>query len=121
MRRTEDARMQQCGHKSGHLSFPNQSKKETTMSTHRLFALVMVVAVCVLSACAAQVQPPALPAAAPTALPAPDKPITLRLAVADAQDRPSQPYVLAFIDQVKARSHGSITVEPVWQAGDDTF
>ena len=91
------------------------------MSTHRLFHLLMVVAVCVLSACASQVQPTSLPAAAPTAMLAQDKPITLRLAVADAQDRPSQPYVLAFIEQVKSRSNGNITVEPVWQAGDDTF
>jgi TRAP-type C4-dicarboxylate transport system substrate-binding protein len=49
------------------------------------------------------------------------KPITLRLAIADAQDRPSEPYVLAFIDQVKSLSNGNITVEPVWNAGDDTF
>jgi TRAP-type C4-dicarboxylate transport system substrate-binding protein len=91
------------------------------MSMHRLFHLLMVVAVCVLSACASQVQPTSMPASAPTAMRAQDKPITLRLAVADAQDRPSEPYVLAFIEQVKSRSNGSITVEPVWNAGDDTF
>ena len=91
------------------------------MCTRRLFALLMAVAVCVLSACASQVQPTSMPASAPTAMRAQDKPITLRLAVADAQDRPSQPYVLAFIEQVKSRSNGNITVEPVWQAGNDTF
>jgi TRAP-type C4-dicarboxylate transport system substrate-binding protein len=91
------------------------------MSTHRLFHLLMVVAVCVLTACASQVQPTSMPASAPTAMLAQNKPITLRLAIADAQDRPSEPYVLAFIDQVKSLSNGNISVEPVWNAGDDTF
>jgi TRAP-type C4-dicarboxylate transport system substrate-binding protein len=91
------------------------------MFMHRLVALVLVVAVCMLSACASQVQPTAIPASAPTAMLAQAKPITLRLAVADEQDRPSEPYVLAFIEQVKSLSNGNITVEPVWQAGDDTF
>ena len=46
--------------------------------------------------------------------------ITLRLAVSDGGGRPSEPYVLEFIEQVKTISNGSITIEPIWQAGDDT-
>jgi WD40 repeat protein len=46
--------------------------------------------------------------------------ITLRLAVSDGGGRPSEPYVLEFIEQVKTISNGNITIEPIWQAGDDT-
>jgi len=46
--------------------------------------------------------------------------ITLRLAVSDGGGRPSEPFVLEFIEQVKTISNGRITIEPIWQAGDDT-
>ena len=46
--------------------------------------------------------------------------IILQLAVADAPGRPSEPYVLEFIEQVKTLSDGDITIEPIWQAGSDT-
>ena len=46
--------------------------------------------------------------------------ITLQLAVADGPGRPSEPYVLEFIEQVKTLSDGDITIEPIWQAGSDT-
>jgi TRAP-type C4-dicarboxylate transport system substrate-binding protein len=46
--------------------------------------------------------------------------ITLRLAVSDGGGRPSEPYVLEFIEQVKTISNGNMTIEPIWQAGDDT-
>jgi len=42
--------------------------------------------------------------------------ITLHLAVADKGGRPSEPYVLAFIDQVKTLSNGTMTIEPTWSA-----
>ena len=45
---------------------------------------------------------------------------TLRLAVADAPGRPSEPYVLEFIEQVKTLSEGDMNIEPIWQAGSDT-
>jgi TRAP-type C4-dicarboxylate transport system substrate-binding protein len=48
------------------------------------------------------------------------KPVTLRMAVADAQGNPSEPYVNEFIDQVKTRSGGAIIIEPTWDAGADT-
>ena len=47
-------------------------------------------------------------------------PVSLRLAVADDQGRPSEPYVLEFIQQVETLSDGSITIEPIWGAGYDT-
>jgi TRAP-type transport system periplasmic protein len=50
-----------------------------------------------------------------------DDPITLRLAVADAEYRPSTPFVLEFIERVNTLSSGSITIEPIYQAGNDTF
>jgi len=46
--------------------------------------------------------------------------ITLHLAIADALGRPSEPYVLEFIEQVETLSNGDITIEPIWQAGSDT-
>ncbi len=47
--------------------------------------------------------------------------LTLRFAVSDEQGRPSEPYVLEFINQVKTLSKGSITIEPIWDAGAETF
>jgi TRAP-type C4-dicarboxylate transport system substrate-binding protein len=81
------------------------------MSTNRLFYLLIVIAVVLVSACAPQV----------AVTPAPQDQselITLRLAVADPRGRPSEPYVLEFVEQVKALSNGNITVEPVWDAGE---
>lgn len=46
--------------------------------------------------------------------------VTLRLAVSDGQRRPSEPYVMEFIAQVKTLSNGKITIEPTWDAGSDT-
>lgn len=50
-----------------------------------------------------------------------NEPVTLCLAVADEQGRPSEPYVLEFIQQVETLSGGNITIEPVWDAGSETF
>jgi TRAP-type transport system periplasmic protein len=47
--------------------------------------------------------------------------ITLRFAVSDQEGRPSEAYVLEFIAQVKTLSNGNITIEPIWDAGADTF
>src|SRR5690242_18430671 len=52
---------------------------------------------------------------------APSKAITLRLAIADQDKRPSAPYVREFADQVKTLSQGSLTIELVWDAGGGTF
>jgi TRAP-type C4-dicarboxylate transport system substrate-binding protein len=49
-----------------------------------------------------------------------EDPLTLRLAVADDVDRPSDPYVRAFVDEVATRSDGTLTIEPVFDAGRDT-
>jgi TRAP-type C4-dicarboxylate transport system substrate-binding protein len=46
--------------------------------------------------------------------------VTLRLAVADKGGRPSEPYVLEFIEQVKTLSNGNIIIEPSWDAGTAT-
>ena len=75
------------------------------MYTNRLLYLLMI-AVLMLTACA--------PGSA-----ARDEPISLRLAVADAEGRPSDPYVREFIEQVKILSNGKITIEPIWEAGAD--
>ena len=80
----------------------------------RFFLLLTIL---LLTACAPQVAATSIPTSAPSATAAPDKPITLRLAVSDAQGRPSEPYVLEFIDQVKTLSNGNITIEPTWDAG----
>jgi TRAP-type C4-dicarboxylate transport system substrate-binding protein len=45
---------------------------------------------------------------------------TLHLAVADQGGRPSEPYVLEFIEQVRTLSNGDITIEPIWEAGNAT-
>ena len=45
---------------------------------------------------------------------------TLRFAVADQGGRPSEPYVLEFVEQVKSLSNGGINIEPIWDAGEGT-
>ena len=50
-----------------------------------------------------------------------DEAITLRLAVSDREGLPQiDPYVTEFIEQINTLSNGSITIEPIWRAGDDT-
>ena len=90
------------------------------MYTHRLFHLLLLIALLAVTACAPQLAPTAESTAVPAATQAESERITLRLAVADAQDRPSTPYVLEFIKQVKTRSGGNITIEPIWDAGATT-
>jgi TRAP-type C4-dicarboxylate transport system substrate-binding protein len=80
----------------------------------RFFLLLTIL---LLTACAPQVAATSIPASAPSATAAPDKPITLRMAVSDAEGRPSEPYVLEFIEQVKTLSDGNISIEPTWDAG----
>jgi TRAP-type C4-dicarboxylate transport system substrate-binding protein len=47
--------------------------------------------------------------------------ITLRLAIPDQQGSSNiEPYVTELIAQVKTLSKGSITIEPIWDAGNDT-
>ena len=90
------------------------SKKRQTA---RVWPLLGGVLCLLLLAACAPVQPPAAAdaAAAPAAAP-----IALQFAVSDADQRPSAPYVNEFIDQVKSLSNGSITIEPVWDAGSNT-
>jgi TRAP-type C4-dicarboxylate transport system substrate-binding protein/uncharacterized protein with WD repeat len=45
---------------------------------------------------------------------------TLRFAVADQGGRPSEPYVLEFIEQVKILSNGNLLIEPIWDAAPDS-
>ena len=80
---------------------------------NRFFYLSIVMALLIVTACAPQV--PATPATQP-----PIEPVTLRLAVADQQGRPSDPYVREFIEQVNTLSNGSITIQPIWDAAADT-
>ena len=87
--------------------------------TFLLFAVILI------TACAPQAMPQVSPTAiVPTATMEASsvqaKPMTLRLAVSDEQGRPSEPYVIEFIEQVKTRSGGSIIIEPVWDAGAKT-
>src|SRR5215212_2568238 len=89
------------------------------MFTHRLFTLLIVITLLVVTACAPQVAATAIPTSVPATLAIQDEPITLRLAVADAEGRPSEPYVLEFVDQVKNLSKGDITVVPTWDAGSE--
>jgi TRAP-type C4-dicarboxylate transport system substrate-binding protein len=84
------------------------------MFTNRLFYMFIVTAL-LIGACA-----PQIPVTSRTTTASQDKPITLRLAVADEQNNPSGPYALEFIQQVKTRSNGSITIQPIWNAGDST-
>ena len=85
------------------------------MIVHRKLYLLAVIASLIVTACAPQAIATSNPTAAlvDTAAPAteavPDKPITLHLAVSDAQGRPSEPYVLEFVDQVNTLSKANIT------------
>ena len=84
------------------------------MFTTRSFYLLVVMALLVVTACAPQAT------SEPVATSVPAQPITLRLAVADPEGRPSDPYVREFIQQVNTLSSGSITIEPIWNAAADT-
>lgn len=103
------------------------------MITRRPFTVLIALVFLIVTACTAQVVTPTQPAksnpaqtptkpADPIPTEAPDQiePITLRLAVADAEGRPSYPYVLEFIEQARALSNGSIVIEPTWDAGSNT-
>ncbi|HET9907317.1 MAG TPA: hypothetical protein VFQ23_11765 [Anaerolineales bacterium] len=74
------------------------------------FHMLVVITVLVITACAPQV--PATSSTQP-----PTEPVTLSLAVADQVDRASDPYVREFIEQTKTLSNGSITIQPIWDAG----
>jgi TRAP-type transport system periplasmic protein len=89
------------------------------MLPNRLFYL-LIVALLVITACAPQIAAPPEPSSAPPETQAQSEPITLRLAVADGEGAPSEPYVLEFIEQVKTLSDSNITVEPIWDAGSTT-
>jgi len=80
------------------------------MFTNRLFNVLIIVAFLMVTACTPQM----------AATPAGDKPVTLRLAVADEEGRPSNPYVHEFIEQAKTLSKGNIAIEPLWDAGANT-
>ena len=73
--------------------------------------IFLLIAITSLTACAPQV------VATPAPTLAQDEPLTMRLAVADQEGRPSEPYVLKFVEQVKTLSNGNITIEPIWDAG----
>ncbi|MBC7878531.1 MAG: hypothetical protein H7Y59_15275 [Anaerolineales bacterium] len=88
------------------------------MLSNRLFYLLMVMFL-VMTACSPQVAATAEPNLASSATEVQSNPITLRLAIADAKGRTSEPNVLEFIEQVQTISNGSITIEPVWDAGAD--
>jgi TRAP-type C4-dicarboxylate transport system substrate-binding protein len=105
-------------HRIGIRSKPSYLQKETKMFTSRFFYLLMVV-FNIVTACAPQVPATPEPTSAPMATLVQDEAITLRLAVADAEGRPSEPYVLAFIEQVETLSDGNITIQPIWEAGAD--
>jgi TRAP-type transport system periplasmic protein len=89
------------------------------MFTNRLF-YVLIVAMLVLMACAPQAAAAPIPTSAPAATPMQVEPITLRMAVADQEGRPSDPYVHEFINEVNTLSNGNINIEPTWDAGADT-
>ena len=69
------------------------------------FLIVLLLAAVLLTACAPK---------------APDEPITLRMGIPDGDNVHYAPYVLEFIEQAKTLSGGTVTIEPVWEAGDST-
>jgi hypothetical protein len=86
--------------------------KEIKMFKNRSFYLSILITLLVVTACAPQVT--VTPAAQ-----AQSEPVTLRLAVADQEGRPSDPYVREFIKQVNTLSNGTITIKPIWDAAPD--
>lgn len=111
--------------------------EEVDMSNHRLLNFWIKLGLFLslsLAACTSQAEAPPSALLAPTVtaeVPSPatsaptttlvqNEPITLRLAVSDAQDTPSDPSVHEFADQVKELSGGAITIQPVWEAGEQT-
>ena len=87
------------------------------MLPNRSFYLLIVIALLAITACAPPVAMPPESSSTPPTTQAPSEPLTLRLAVADVEGRPSEPYVLGFIEKVKTLSDGNIIIEPIWDAG----
>lgn len=85
------------------------------MRTKHVYALFVVVGMIALAACSPQES-----ASTATISESVDEPITLRMAVADEAGTGSSSVVLDFIEQVRTRSDGNITIEPVWDAGANT-
>jgi TRAP-type C4-dicarboxylate transport system substrate-binding protein len=75
--------------------------------------VVLLIAVVGLSACAPQVVETSVVASAPD-------PVNLRLAVSDKQGNASESPVQEFINQVKTLSNGEITIEPIWDAANES-
>jgi TRAP-type transport system periplasmic protein len=84
------------------------------MFINRSFYLLIVFTLLIVTACVPETPPSSMPASVPAGA------ITLRLAVADEEGRPSDPYVREFIEQAKTLSQGNITIEPIWDAGANT-
>jgi TRAP-type C4-dicarboxylate transport system substrate-binding protein len=85
------------------------------MFTNRLFRLLMIaVFILVVTACTPQA------AATPIATSAPDHPITLHMGIPDGDNVLYAPYVLEFVNQANVLSNNSITIEPIWSAGNST-
>jgi TRAP-type C4-dicarboxylate transport system substrate-binding protein len=82
--------------------------------------LLLLFTVLLFTACAPQAAATPVGPSAPGATPTQVEPITLRMAVADQEGRPSDPYVHEFINQVKTLSNGNIDVKPTWDAGAET-
>jgi TRAP-type C4-dicarboxylate transport system substrate-binding protein len=90
--------------------------------------VALLIAVVALGACSPQAAPP--PTATSPAAPPPtatsaaesprSEPVALRLAVSDKQGSSSESLVLEFVDQVKTLSNGNITIEPIWDATNDS-
>jgi TRAP-type C4-dicarboxylate transport system substrate-binding protein len=82
--------------------------------------LILLFAVLLFTACAPQAVATPVGTSSPAAIQTQVEPITLRMAVADQEGRPSDPYVHEFINQVKTLSNGNIDIEPIWDAGAET-
>jgi TRAP-type transport system periplasmic protein len=87
--------------------------KEILMKSRSLLLFTLLV----FTACAPQVAATPLSTSVPAAPQTQVEPITLRMAVADQEGRPSDPYVHEFINRVDTLSNGNITIEPTWDAG----
>src|SRR5690242_19318141 len=101
-------------------TYKNIQTEEIKMFTSRLLRLLMITALLIVTACTPQVAATPNTTSAPVATSVPDKPVTLRLAIPDGEDVLYAPYVLEFIEQAKTLSNDNITIEPTWEAGDNT-
>jgi TRAP-type C4-dicarboxylate transport system substrate-binding protein len=98
---------------------PNWLKEVEMLSKRFILVLILILSI-VATACTPQSGLTPTATSEPVTMSPQGDSVTLRLAVSDKQGNPSGPPVQEFINQVKTLSNGNITIDPIWDAANDS-